>query len=110
MAAFTRSVVLVALACSMLAGSAFAATDDYGSYQPALDGPLNHGAIVSPSDSTDLTDTSRACLVGTTGNIKLTTLGGETITVLSVPVGWHPFRVTRIWSTGTTATNISCWW
>ncbi len=98
------------IAALTIASHANAATDDWSSYQSASDGPLNHGAVVTPSDSTDLTDVSRACLVGTSGNIKLTTIGGETITVPSVPVGWHPFRVTRIWSTGTTASNISCWW
>jgi hypothetical protein len=36
-------------------------------------------------------------------------LGGEILTFGNIPVGWHPIRVTRVW-TSTTATNIVAVW
>jgi hypothetical protein len=36
-------------------------------------------------------------------------LGGKILTFGNVPVGWHPIRVTRVW-TSTTATNIVADW
>jgi hypothetical protein len=94
---------------ALIPATSFAA-DDFANYNTGLDSPLYHGVLVSPNDSVDLAKVTRACLVGTTGDVKVTTAGGETLVVPSVPVGWHPFRVSRIWSTGTTASNISCWW
>jgi hypothetical protein len=71
--------------------------------------PVTHGAVVTPDDATDLTTASRAILVGTAGDIKLTTVGGSTLTA-AFTAGWHPVCASRIWSTGTTAAGISAWW
>lgn len=76
-----------------------------------LDNPLSHGGLVTPSDSVNLTNPSRACIIATAGDVKVTTLGGETFVIPSVTAGqFLPMRFSRIWSTGTTASNISCWW
>lgn len=93
-------------------GGAFAAaTDNFSAYNSGLDSPPGNGALVSPNDSVDLTNVSRACIVATAGDVKVTTLGGQTLVIPSVTAGqFLPFRFTRIWSTGTTASNISCWW
>lgn len=62
---------------------------------------------VTPSDSVDLTDGStKGVLVGVTGNVKITYETGVTDTVALAAGVWHPMAVTRIWSTGTTATGI----
>jgi hypothetical protein len=44
--------------------------------------------------------------VGGTGDIKIDTPNGDTVTFSAVPVGIFPVRANRVYSTGTTATNI----
>lgn len=70
---------------------------------------LTHGVAVVPSNTVDLTTPSRALLVGTAGAVKLTTTGGDTVTTY-LTAGWHPIAATRIFATGTAATDISAWW
>lgn len=48
--------------------------------------------------------------VGVSGNISAVTSGGDTVTLLAVPVGWQPLQIKRINSTGTTATDIVAAW
>jgi hypothetical protein len=48
-----------------------------------------------------------AFFVGVTGDVKVTTSTGAVLTLVGVPAYTViPVRVTLIWSTGTTATNI----
>lgn len=45
--------------------------------------------------------------VGVTGNVKLDTIDGDTVTLIGVAAGVvHPILVKKIYATGTTATNI----
>ena len=46
--------------------------------------------------------------VGGAGNVKVTTVDGDTITLTAVPAGTRltDIRVRQLWSTGTTATLI----
>lgn len=60
---------------------------------------------ITPSDSVDLAQAVRCLIVTGAGNIKVTTAAGNSV-VLAVPVGYLPLQVTRVWSTGTTATGI----
>ena len=73
---------------------------------PTDTSPGSHVQLVTPSDVNDLTWISRALYIGATGNMQVTTMGGETVTLTGMGVGWHPLRVTRVWATGTTATGI----
>lgn len=67
----------------------------------------DHAASVTPSDSADLSNAAiKGLYVGGTGNIKVTTVRGDTVTFNSVPVGFFNVGVKRVFSTGTTATNI----
>lgn len=69
--------------------------------------PADNAFAVTPNDSTDLTTTARALYIGSTGNVKVTTAGGDTVTFSSAAAGTIiPMRVQRVFSTGTTATNI----
>ena len=91
------------------------ATDDRRAHPtPAsypVDGPANHIAAVTPNDSTDLAYVTTGLFVGGAGNIKVTTSGGDTGTFTGVAAGSIlPVRVTRVWATGTTATNIVALW
>lgn len=65
------------------------------------------------SDSADISPKrSFAFLyVGGAGNVKVTTVGGDTPTFTAVPAGTIlggsvPLAITRVWLTGTTATNL----
>ncbi len=64
---------------------------------------------VSPSNSADIGTNSNgyALYIGTTGDVTVNAIGGGTnITFSSVPVGFFPVLVTRVYSSGTTASNI----
>lgn len=62
---------------------------------------------VTPSDSVNLGNITRALYVGTTGNIVVVMKSGRTATLNSVPAGaLLPLRVSRVNSTNTTASNI----
>lgn len=69
--------------------------------------PALHGAAVTPSDSTAVV--CRALYVGTSGNIKVTTGGGDVLTFNNVPVGILPVSCTLVWA-ATTATDIIALW
>lgn len=86
---------------------------------PERDGLLNHGrdasgparraAVVTPSDTVDLTSYAKALYVGVAGNVRVLTVGGEdadALTFANHPVGWLPVQVRRVLATGTTATQI----
>lgn len=86
-------------------------TDAFDGYIGGLESPAEHAATVTPHDTNTLTNTPRALYVGTTGNLKVDTLGGETVTLNNLPDGsLVPLRVTRVYSTGTTASDIVALW
>jgi hypothetical protein len=73
----------------------------------ALINPAHHAAAVTPHDSTDIAET-RGLYVGVSGDVKVDMAsGGSAVTFSALAAGYvHPLRVTRVYSTGTTATNI----
>ncbi len=87
-----------------------AAVDNFASNAEGTDSPASHAAVVTPSNTTDLSYVTRALIIGTSGDVKVTTKGGETVILPSVPAGILPLRVARVFATGTTATNISALW
>ena len=74
--------------------------------------PAHNAFVVVPSDTTDFKDDAgefvpRAIYVGVSGNIKVDMLGnGTAVTFSNVPVGMWSIRVSKLYATGTTATNI----
>jgi hypothetical protein len=76
-------------------------------YKNASD-PANGAAVITPNNSADLTVYARAIYVGVGGNITVDmTDSGTNITFLAVPQGTIlPIQVKRVYSTGTTATNL----
>jgi allophanate hydrolase subunit 2 len=48
--------------------------------------------------------------VGTTGNLKVDTITGSTVTFKNMPVGFFPVQVKKVYLTGTTATDIIALW
>lgn len=64
---------------------------------------------ITPNDSADLPNIAVVYVggFGTTGAVKVTTAQGTDVTFLGVPAGAVlPVQVRRVWSTGTTATNL----
>ena len=86
------------------------AIDDSRGKGTALESPLSNLALVTPSDSEDLAFVTRAIYVGAAGAVRVTTLGGQTLTTPELSEGWHPIRVARVWATGTTASGIMAAW
>jgi hypothetical protein len=62
---------------------------------------------VSPSDTDDLANIGML-YIGTTGDVKVTSVKGDTVTLKNVPSGtWLNFcRVKKVFNTGTTASDI----
>jgi hypothetical protein len=85
------------------------AVDSFLNYSGGLDSPATHAAVITGDDSNDLVSVTRAICVGTAGNIKITTLGGETI-VMAFPAGTTAIRVTRIWLAGLSAVGVTALW
>lgn len=61
---------------------------------------------VTPNDGTDLAVTARGLLIAVGGTLKVNRPDGTAVTT-TVPSGFFPGRVTRVWSTGTAATGIT---
>jgi hypothetical protein len=67
--------------------------------------------VVSPDDTFSFNHEVRAVWVGSGGDIRVTTTGGDTVTIVGVSTGTLlPIAVTKVWSTGTSATSIQVWW
>lgn len=72
------------------------------------DSPRN-GVAVTASDSVDLVSVAKFLYVGVSGDVVATLASmadGTSITYKAHPVGYLKGQVKRVWSTGTTATNI----
>jgi hypothetical protein len=88
--------------------------DAYQYEQVPIGGPAQHAALVTPDDSNDLANFTRAVYIGSVSGgaaMKVTTVGGETLLLSGLLAGHvYPIRVKRIWSTTTTATLIVALW
>ena len=75
-------------------------------YSPTFPMFPGDAVVIVPSDSVNLT-TAAVIYVGVGGNVKVTTAQGTAITFTGVLAGSViPVQVMRVWSTGTTATNM----
>ena len=75
-------------------------------YSPTFPMFPGDAVAITPSDTVNLT---QPCVIyaGSGGAIKVTTAQGTAITFSSIqPGAILPLQVIRVWSTGTTATNI----
>lgn len=67
--------------------------------------PYQKATVVVPSDATDVK--VRGLYVGMGGDIKLTTKGGSTVTLIGVQGGtFVPVAVVKVFATDTNASNI----
>ena len=84
------------------------------SYQKLQSG---RAAAVTPSDTVNIPSvnggTNNGCVlyIGGAGNVKVLTVGGDEVTFFSAQAGLViPVQVLKVFSTGTTATNIVALW
>jgi len=70
--------------------------------------PARSAVAITPHDTNDLAEQTRGIIVGVSGDVKVDMLGTGTAVVLPSLVAGvvHPFQVTRIYATDTTATSI----
>jgi hypothetical protein len=62
---------------------------------------------ITPNDSTDLGEVTRALYVGTAGDVKVMCLDSSQVTFTAVPAGTVlPVRIKRVMNTGTTAGSL----
>lgn len=86
-------------------------TDHHSNQQEGLTSPYNDAAAVTPSDDTDLSNTTRGVYVGAQGSLKVRMAGsGNDVTFVLDKHEILPIRVVRIFATGTTANNIVALW
>jgi hypothetical protein len=70
-------------------------------------GPAVVPEVVTPVDSADLTNTSRALYVGAAGNLKATFAHGSIVTIAGLLAGQvYPFALTKVFSGSTTAASM----
>ena len=73
------------------------------------EGIPTRAAAVTKSDATEIF--AVALYVGGVGDVAVITEGGDTVTFTAVPVGGIiPLRISKVLSTGTTATSIVRMW
>lgn len=73
----------------------------------ASQAPVENAFSITPDDDNDLADDTRGLYVGVSGDVKLTLVGGTTVTLKALAAGVvHPLRVKRVHDTDTTATDI----
>lgn len=71
-----------------------------------LHGPATKAAAVTPNDTNDLAYNSKRLHIGTGGTVKIDTVGGDTVTYTAASGTYLNVRAKKVYSTGTTATNI----
>ncbi len=84
--------------------------DDFANRGPVLDSPAESGVAVTPHDSNNLPNTTRALWVGVSGDVSVEMKTSGTALVFKNAQGLLPYRVTRVNSTNTTATDIVALW
>lgn len=73
--------------------------------------PAQSAQPITPSDTTVLDDATRALFVSGAGNLTVLMMDGQQVTFTAVLAGTIlPVRVTKVFQTGTTATNIVALW
>ncbi len=81
--------------------------DQFNTHVAGLESPASRAEAVTPSDSVDLTQVSRAVYVGGTGDLAVTMKEGGNVIFRNVIGGTViAIRASRVLSAGTSATDI----
>lgn len=82
-------------------------SDRFQTSSPSLSGPAAHAFAISPNDSAPISETTRALYIGVGGNLSVTMASGGNAAFTSISSGTLlPIRITKVLSTGTTASDI----
>ena len=81
-------------------------SDPFTSYSAGITDPATMAFAVSPSDTIDLAQITRALNVAQSGLVQVQTSGGSTATVFIAAGIAFPIRAARVLATGTTASGI----
>ena len=69
--------------------------------------PAEEYGAITPHDSNNLSKPTRGLYVGVAGDVKVVSLDGNTVTFKALAAGQiHWIRCTRVFATGTTATDV----
>ncbi len=85
-------------------------SDPFADHMSGLESPASNLSAVTPDDAADLPQVCRALNVAVSGTVAITTVAGTTATVYVAAGIAFPVRASRIWATGTSATNIVAMW
>jgi len=81
--------------------------DIFSDHAVGLTAPATRPETITPSDAVELSRATRALYVGQTGNVRLKTTSGDIVTLANMQGGiLYPIRVTQVFATGTTATDL----
>lgn len=83
--------------------------DTFDSHSTSITAPPSNASPVAPSDTNDLPFVSRALYIGTAGDVRVMTQGGQDVTYKALS-GTKILRVERVYATGTTASDIIYEW
>jgi hypothetical protein len=76
-------------------------------YESGVSGPAGNAFAITPNDDNEITAVTRAIYIGVEGDLRVTMLGGQTVTFVGLGAGiLHAIRVIKVHATGTTATDI----
>lgn len=72
---------------------------------------IRNVAAITPSNTVDLANPTKAIYVSATSTLVVDTVGGQTVTISSLAGGiWHPIQVKRVYVTGTSASGLLGSW
>lgn len=83
-------------------------SDSYLQRTKSLDVQGQSAAEVTPDNDNDLEYTATALWVGTQGDLKITTISGDVVTLKNI-VGWVPVFVNRVWADSTADDIVAIW-
>lgn len=80
--------------------------DKFSDFVTSLSAPADSAEVVTPNDTADLPNTSRALLLSASGWVTVDMIGIGTNIPLPLAAGYNPIRVSRVYATGTDAVTI----
>ncbi len=81
--------------------------DTFADHAVGLTAPATRPETITPNDSADLSHTTRALYVGQTGNVRVQMVSGDIVTLANMQGGiLYPIRASRVFATGTTASDL----
>lgn len=80
--------------------------DPFVNYQTDLSSPAVDLWDLAPDDDNDLPVCVRGLAVAESGNVRITTVRGTTVSIYIAAGAPWPVRVSKVWATGTDATGI----